>query len=582
MPQDRTELTILVRARDLMSNVLHRVGLLGVDVGRRMVTAFRGVTNQLLGMNRIFGITIGLLGPAALARHLQTTLQRLDAIAKTGTRLGVTVESLQQMELVAGLAGVQMTDLSQAMTLFSRNLSLAEQGMAAQSRAFALLGIDTAEFKQGQLDIVDVVSRVSEGLEGIGSATQRTALLMDIFGESGAKLGAVFAQGSAAVREFAAEATELGIVLDREQLARVEALNDSWLRFELAFRGVVDRIVVTHAPRLTALIQEVTETFVANQENIEKNFLMFTRNFGTLIVDLAEVFAVVGARIELQLRFVLITMQSLANIVNGLKAVLAEFTGTQEEASEAAERFARSSEELLRMMEQLPEVFTRPLGAGEALEGLLERVEQRLRVLRGEVAATATVTAEPLNPTAWEQFIEGVGEGIGQLNAQWANFVAIGTDAALRVGNSLVNNLSTAIVDGITKVKSWGDAFKEFGKNVLRILLDVITRLLVVRALSAAFGLFGAAGEFVGGLIGGGGGGGGGSAPPIQAATAGTAASLGIGPRPLGQPTELNVNIFANDSRGFDELLVKHKSTLADLFTEAVHQRRDVFLEVRR
>jgi len=59
---------------------------------------------------------------------------------------------------------------------------------------------------------------------------------------------------------------------------------------------------------------------------------------------------------------------------------------------------------------------------------------------------------------------------------------------------STLNQMTTSIVDFTTGTKTATQAFQDFGKSVIRILEEMIVKMLLARALSAALGAFGGGG----------------------------------------------------------------------------------------
>lgn len=106
-----------------------------------------------------------------------------------------------------------------------------------------------------------------------------------------------------------------------------------------------------------------------------------------------------------------------------------------------------------------------------------------------EVERQALETVEGYHNDFFARF----GEGIQEASMRWRDFAGAARAAGAQIVDTTLNGLTDAISDGILGTKKWGEAFKEFGKAVLRQLVEIIVKLAIVKALQSVFG--GALGE---------------------------------------------------------------------------------------
>lgn len=277
--EERT-LEITGRFRDLMSKGFAKVRLgLKTTVAafrrgfkaltapiRVPLKAISSLTSKLLSLRNIVVGFIAIQAGRRAFGFLQQIADDLDEIVKTSDRLQATTESLSQLRFVGELAAIQFSEITAALTIFSRNLESARSGTEEQARAFRDLGINIEEVaKLTKIDLIDLLATASEGFNRLGSATERNNALLVVFGRSGSKLGPLLAGGAEQIRELADEAERLGVVFDRETLERAAQFNDALTRLRTSFRGVFQTLFLDAAPKISAIFTKLSQLVSENR-----------------------------------------------------------------------------------------------------------------------------------------------------------------------------------------------------------------------------------------------------------------------------------------------------------------------------
>jgi len=188
-----------------------------------------------LGVNSFAGFVKGGLAAAAAAVSLtaavngtKDALQQFGDIADNAKASGLDAEFFQGLAYQAELAGVSMKQLSGALGAFNRNAGLAIEGkgrMVTQLRALnpALLeSVRAATLQEERIRLV------ADALAGEESGAKRAAIATAAFGDAGLKMVDAFQGGAASIDRTVARARELGIVVDRELIARADELGDEF------------------------------------------------------------------------------------------------------------------------------------------------------------------------------------------------------------------------------------------------------------------------------------------------------------------------------------------------------------------
>jgi phage-related protein len=188
-----------------------------------------------------------------------------DEIAKSSKQIGINAQRLQELRFAANLAGASNAELGTGLKLLAKNSLEAAQGTKSFVEDFARLGVRVTD-STGQLKDADqLLLEVSDGLRGLESDSERAALAQTLLGRSGIKLVPFMAQGSEAIEEQAARASELGEVFDAKLLANSEALIDAQRELDGAFQGIKNTIAREFMPFAIRVVQWLTNMVVAIQ-----------------------------------------------------------------------------------------------------------------------------------------------------------------------------------------------------------------------------------------------------------------------------------------------------------------------------
>ena len=130
----KNEIGILITAKDLTKGVFRKL-------------------NASLGLVRrsIFSLKAGLVsvaGAAGLGLLVKSSLQSIDTLGKTASKLGVTSQALQKLRFASQLAGVETRTVDMAVQRFTRRLSEAAQNTGEAKDALKELGLNAKELSK--------------------------------------------------------------------------------------------------------------------------------------------------------------------------------------------------------------------------------------------------------------------------------------------------------------------------------------------------------------------------------------------------------------------------------------------------
>lgn len=213
-----------------------------------------------------------------------------DHLAKTSQKVGLTVEALQRLEYAAGLADLEAEELAQSMALLSRRVEDARDGSKEAAGVFQKLKLDPKQFKDNESLLLAIADRIKE----IPDGAKKTALAMDLFGRSGAKMIPFLNGGSEEINHLARELEGLGIILNTEQAKASEKFNDDLTRMGIIIKGLGISIGVRLMPVVQNVINSVLDWYKANKELVGQGLEAFVMLLGLALRGVLTVVTLVA------------------------------------------------------------------------------------------------------------------------------------------------------------------------------------------------------------------------------------------------------------------------------------------------
>ena len=215
--------------------------------------AVQGAKSNLEGMAAAFGIE-------KIAEFGLKVIENTGRLAELSIQTGLSVEALSALKNEAKMAG---TDLDSAAGAFDKMQKLAFQaagGSAAASQAFASIGVSATQLAEGLKNPDELLKLVSERISQFKDDGNKTALMMTMFGKSGASmnelLGAIAANGFEAATATAEQAKQA-----KEAADAVEAWRIEWEK-------MAQDSVVAAIPAITKAIAFIKVSFAILATNI--------------------------------------------------------------------------------------------------------------------------------------------------------------------------------------------------------------------------------------------------------------------------------------------------------------------------
>lgn len=199
------------------------------------------------------GAAIG--GLVQIGREVREALAFGGELDDASKKIGVAVESLQELRFAAQDFGVDAGSLDTALTRLSKKIGDAAAGNEKATKLFQTLGIAVQDATGAIRPTEEILGDVADRIASIEDPAVRVKAAMELFGKSGAGLVPLLSQGSQAIREMREEAQAAGAVLDEELIAKADALDDQLTQLSTVIKVQFSEALIAAGPLLVSMAQ---------------------------------------------------------------------------------------------------------------------------------------------------------------------------------------------------------------------------------------------------------------------------------------------------------------------------------------
>jgi len=178
------------------------------------------------------------LSVAGLAAAVKSVANLQDEFGKLSQRVGIGVKSLTELDYAAKLSDVSTEELTTGITRLTSKMADVATGSKEAAKVFDALGVKVQKSDGSLRSSEDVLKDVAERFAGMEDGATKTAIAVELFGRSGAKLIPMLNGGRSGLEEMAEEARRLGVVFDEKASKAAEEFNDNLTRLGYAAQGL--------------------------------------------------------------------------------------------------------------------------------------------------------------------------------------------------------------------------------------------------------------------------------------------------------------------------------------------------------
>lgn len=193
---------------------------------------------------------------AATGAFLVGIASNIDRVTKASEQLGLTTNELNRLEHAANLSGVKIEDLGMAVRLLSKNMQDMASGAASPAvKTFEALGIKVKDAEGNLRSNMSVMNELADKFRRMEDGAGKTALAMNLFGESGAKLIPLLNAGSEGIKTMGDEAERLGLTFSSKASKEAVRFQDNVAKLKASFTGFLNLL----GERLFPIFSSVAE-----------------------------------------------------------------------------------------------------------------------------------------------------------------------------------------------------------------------------------------------------------------------------------------------------------------------------------
>lgn len=248
-------------AMDMNVALKINAGVTGQQAVDQLRTSMDKLDNAAGAVSKGFGLAKAAVGAFAVVQAAQAvlsfasnTIDAADALNDMSERTGIAVGTLSELEYAAKLNGSSLDEMQAALTKVSVKATDAATGNKTAAVAFDALGIAVKNADGSMRSSLEITEEIGDAFKGISDPTLKSALAVEIFGKSGAKLIPVL-ENMRASRE---EAKELGAVVGDDFVKAAADFNDNMDRMAFMSKGFASTILADVLPALSDMFKELT------------------------------------------------------------------------------------------------------------------------------------------------------------------------------------------------------------------------------------------------------------------------------------------------------------------------------------
>lgn len=286
-------LTAILAVRDTMTPVMKQVSARWGNF-RKVIdsTQFKNLQKQVALFNRSMqnvaatagDVAAKIGGPfLALAGSVGFSLQQSvtnfastgDALDKMSQRIGITAEQLQEFSYAATHAGAAPEDLEDALKDLGEHMAEIANGIDTSSDAFTLfqkLGIEMKDAAGNMRPVEQVFLDLADAIQRNEDPALRAKMAMATMGDSGRKLIPMLTSGSDGLKQMAAQARGLGLVMSNDAVASAATMTDHMDDMRAVIGSVGNAIGAKLAPTVIRMSDRFRDLAAANREAFSQKF----------------------------------------------------------------------------------------------------------------------------------------------------------------------------------------------------------------------------------------------------------------------------------------------------------------------
>lgn len=224
-----------------------------------------GVGKSIGGIGASIGIGLGI---GALASFTKNAFDMAAALSESAQKMGVSVESLQELNLAAEQSGVSQETLAASVAKLNRSLGDLQLGKKGAVDAFDAIGLSAEDLKGKSPD--QALRLIADALNKLPDVQQRVAIGAQLMGRGFSQLLPLINEGSAGLDKYA-EASRKNGQITTEDAKRLDELSDRWDKLKTR-AGVATANLIVGADKMVTNVWGARDKVLAGLDGMITGF----------------------------------------------------------------------------------------------------------------------------------------------------------------------------------------------------------------------------------------------------------------------------------------------------------------------
>lgn len=223
--------------------------------------------SSIMSVKGAFGALLAVAAAVGLGMAAKFVYQVVVSTLETqklAKQLGSTTTALMGFQFAAKGVGVDVDTANQAISELVGLIAKANSGDIAALDIFKRLGLSVAELSK--LTPTEAFGKVADAINGFGTASQRAAVLTQLFGDKASSLAPLIAKGSQGLESAAAKARKLGLAISDVKLDQMRQGKIAFEQLGEALNGIALMAAAELAPTIIAIVNAISRGVNESQD----------------------------------------------------------------------------------------------------------------------------------------------------------------------------------------------------------------------------------------------------------------------------------------------------------------------------
>ena len=230
------------------SRAMDRMGKQAKQTARDVSTLKNIAIGAVLAKGVSMAANAFMSASRAALSYAASAANAVDQTNDLAQRLGMSVESLQALQMAAKLSGVD--DATGALQKLTVAIGTAAE--SGKTEAFTKLGLDFQALQSMAPE--EQFKAIQSAIAGLATPAERAAAAVAIFGKAGVELLPLMSQN---LEEIEQRMRRLGAIVGTDQVEAIGSMNDSLDMVKASFEGIVATVLGNLAPVVESLTNEI-------------------------------------------------------------------------------------------------------------------------------------------------------------------------------------------------------------------------------------------------------------------------------------------------------------------------------------